>query len=152
MHLPPAARFILPGNTLAGVPPHQDLSYNRHLSSFITVWVPMVPVDDSCGGIAVYEGSGFLPEQQVAHATSDFWLDPLVTDGFTEIHWNMAPGDVLVLNSRIIHRSLPNLSDRIRLSVDYRFFGEGTSSTKHFLDLRTWDLVAPAGSGLNENL
>jgi ectoine hydroxylase-related dioxygenase (phytanoyl-CoA dioxygenase family) len=33
----------------------------------------------------------------------------------------MEPGDVLMFNELVLHRSLPNVSDRVRWSVDIRF-------------------------------
>jgi hypothetical protein len=50
MHMPPTARFVLPGNVYAGVPPHQDISYNKHMTDFITVWVPLVDIDEEGAG------------------------------------------------------------------------------------------------------
>jgi ectoine hydroxylase-related dioxygenase (phytanoyl-CoA dioxygenase family) len=152
MHMPPAARFVLPGNRHAGVPPHQDISYNRHLSAFLTCWVPLVSIDDQCGGVAVYDGSGFEPERPVREDAGAFWLEPLATEGFREVRPRMEPGDVLMLNSTVIHRSVPNRSDQTRFSIDFRFFGDADTSTKHFLDLRTWRVVAPQGDEQHENL
>ena len=53
VHMPPTARFVLPGNVKAAVPAHQDISYNKHLGPFCVVWVPLVEIDRSCGGMAV---------------------------------------------------------------------------------------------------
>jgi len=38
---------------------------------------------------------------------------------------------------------MPNSSDRMRLSCDFRFFGEQSHSTKHYLDIATNTVVAP---------
>ena len=63
MHMPPMARFILPSNSEAGVPPHQDASYNDHMGGFVTVWIPLVEIDEECGGVTIYEsrGDGVIP-------------------------------------------------------------------------------------------
>ena len=55
LHMPPTSRYVLPGNKHAGVPAHQDVSYNPHMTDFVTVWVPFVPIDEKCGGVMVYE-------------------------------------------------------------------------------------------------
>ena len=73
MHMPPTARFILPGNSAAAVPPHQDVSYNHHLTDFITAWVPFHPIDEESGGVAVFSGSQAVPR---------FWIPPSGIFGF----------------------------------------------------------------------
>jgi len=143
MHMPPTARFVLPGNLHAAVPAHQDLSYNRHLTDFITVWVPLVPIDAACGGVAVYEGSGGAPEAPTDPQRDRFWLKGIPVEGYRPVHCEMAVGDVLLLNRRIIHASMPNRSDRTRLSIDFRFFGARDRSHKHHLDMQTWTVIAP---------
>jgi len=144
MHMPPTARFVLPGNLHAAVPAHQDLSYNRHLSDFITVWVPLVPIDGACGGVVVYEGSGGAPETPTDSERDRFWLKGIPVEGYRPVHCEMAVGDVLLLNRHIIHASMPNRSDRTRLSIDFRFFGARDRSHKHHLDIQTWTVIAPA--------
>ena len=54
------------------------------------------------------------------------------------------PGDLVVMSKRTLHESMPNLSDRLRLSCDFRFFGEQSRSTKHYLDISADKVVAPA--------
>ena len=54
-------------------------------------------------------------------------------------------GDAIVFHSQTLHRSLPNRTDRIRLSVDYRFQREGEALTEgcllpHF-GRETWDEI-----------
>lgn len=143
MHMPPMARFVEPGNGMAAVPPHQDVSYNRHMSDFITVWIPFVPINAACGGVAVFEGSQRQPEM-LDDLSRDVWLKPVATDGLRRVECQpMEPGDILLLNQWIIHESMPNRSAGPRLSVDLRFFGETTSSTKHCLDCQTWTVSAP---------
>ncbi|MDE1145422.1 MAG: phytanoyl-CoA dioxygenase family protein [Azospirillaceae bacterium] len=145
MHMPPTARFVDPGHAPAAVPPHQDVSYNHHLSDFLTCWVPLVDIDADCGGVAVYEGT-----QSTTELLNDFsrelWLRPVDADPATRVVCQpMRPGDVLLLNRWIVHESVPNRSSRTRLSIDFRFFGAGSHSTKHHLDCQTWTVIAPKG-------
>lgn len=150
MHMPPTARFVLPGNRHAGVPAHQDVSYNRHMSEFVTMWVPLVPIDHERGGVAVYEGSGEPIERlsdddaPLEQPAQKFWLRGVDVEGSRKIHEPMQPGDALLLNRWIVHESMPNLSDIIRYSVDYRFFPSRVTSTKHVLDMQTWTVHEPA--------
>jgi ectoine hydroxylase-related dioxygenase (phytanoyl-CoA dioxygenase family) len=143
MHMPPTSRYVLPGNIYAGVPPHQDISYNKHLSDFVTIWVPFVDIDDECGGVTIFQGSGNAREFIVDQITSKFWLDGVPTDGLKAFKCYMKPGDILALNKFIIHGSSPNNSNRTRISTDFRFFGVGASSSKHYLDMVSKVLVEP---------
>jgi ectoine hydroxylase-related dioxygenase (phytanoyl-CoA dioxygenase family) len=144
MHMPPTARFVLPGNDRAGVPAHQDISYNHHLPEFFTVWVPLVEIDEACGGMSVFEGSQNGPEM-LSEYTHDQWLKPVTTAGFKRrVCAPMSPGDIIIFNKWIIHESMLNRSTRSRLSVDHRFFGPGGVSRKHALDMQTWRVLQPA--------
>lgn len=136
LHMPPVARFILPYNHFAIVPPHQDISYNKHMSDFVTVWVPLVDVDEKCGGVAVYQGSGNEPEIPTTQTKNQFWLQSVPFDRFSRISCQMNAGDVLFLNKWIIHESMPNYADHTRISIDFRFFGYQDKSSKPFLDLQ----------------
>jgi ectoine hydroxylase-related dioxygenase (phytanoyl-CoA dioxygenase family) len=143
MHMPPTSRFVLPGNTYAGVPAHQDISYNRHMSDFVTVWVPFVDIDEACGGVKVYRGSGANVERLAREEKDQFWLKGAPTDGFDPVHCVMQVGDVLLLSRWIVHESMPNRSGRTRISTDFRFFAERERSTKHYLDMQQWKVFAP---------
>ncbi len=146
LHMPPMARMVTPENKAAAVPLHQDMSYNEHLFDFLTLWVPLVPIDEACGGIAVYPGSHrLLPNPPLGPAVANDWrpaLDPPA--GLERVM--LAPlrlGDVVVLHPKVMHESMPNRSDHVRLSCDYRFFGDGSTSSKHYLDLAEDRLVEP---------
>lgn len=112
-HWPPMARCVLPGNDKAMWPPHVDTQYNGHIvGDFLTVWMPLVPIDDACGGLSIDRKD-------------------LI---------DLVPGDGVILSNSCVHASSPNRSDRPRLNCDFRFFGEGATSTKHYLDMAT-DIV-----------
>jgi hypothetical protein len=146
VHMPPTARFVLPGNVKAAVPAHQDITYNKHLGPFCVVWVPLVEIDGSCGGMAVFprtQGRGELYRGATV-APSDGWLSPIDTSGFERVELQpLSPGDVVVMSNETVHESMPNRSPRIRLSVDFRFFGDNSNSSKHYLDLAERRVVAP---------
>ena len=145
MHVPPAARFVLPGNMRAGVPPHQDFRYNEHLPTpFLTIWVPFVDIDESCGGVVIYEGAD-RDALGVPRADGP-WLGGVATDRFEPRRLELARGDVLVLDDHKLHGSAPNSSSRIRISADYRFFDGARRSRKHALDLDSMVVTPPAES------
>ena len=142
LHMPPTARFVLPGNKHAAVPAHQDISYNKHMSDFVTLWVPLTTIDDACGGVAVFEGSG-QPIERLDSFDQKFWLKGVATDGLRRAHCTMQPGDVLLLNKWIVHESVPNTSSRVRYSIDFRFFSGREQSSKHLLDMQQWRVIEP---------
>lgn len=143
MHMPPTARFVLPGNTQAAVPPHQDISYNRHMSNFVTVWVPLIEITEKCGGVIVFPGNNVEEVSQTGNTGSSFWQDAVPTNEMESVHCLMKEGSILALNKYTIHKSATNLSHDIRISIDFRFFGKGDSSAKHFLDLKTLKVCGP---------
>ena len=147
VHMPPTARFLLPGNAKAAVPAHQDVSYNKHLGPFCVVWVPLVEIDQACGGMAVYprtQGRGELFAGDKV-APVDGWIPGIEVAGFTRVElFPLAPGDVVVMGNETVHESMPNRSERTRLSVDFRFFGDNSRSSKHYLDLAERRVVVPA--------
>jgi Phytanoyl-CoA dioxygenase (PhyH) len=144
MHMPPMARYILPNNLEAGVPAHQDASYNSHMNGFVTVWMPLVDVDAQCGGVTIYEGrkDGVIPATK--RVQNGVWTEGVSVEGLTPVRCvPMAPGDILMFNPYVVHGSMPNLSNRIRFSIDCRFFGSDAETSKHYLDMTTWSVVAP---------
>lgn len=118
MHLPPAARFVLPGVRQAAIKAHQDVSDNPHLSDFVTLWVPLTKIDDQCGGITVI-------------------------DGQNRIHCRMEAGDALLLSKWIMHESMPNVSGRVCYSLDFQFFTGRDLSSKRLLDMQNWRVIEP---------
>jgi hypothetical protein len=120
-------RFQPPGRP--GYPPqttgaHQDYVYNQGSPDMITVWVPLGQIDQRMGGLEVVPRShlggvyGFQ-EQPVAGAVTytianeppaSKWLSPTYGEG-----------DCIVFHSLTLHRSSPNLSTGLRLSVDCRY-------------------------------
>lgn len=144
LHMPPMARFVLPGNEYSPVPAHQDIVYNKHMSDFITVWIPLVSIDDKCGGVRVYKDTGSADKKiELATEEENFWYKGLPVDSYESEHCEMQEGDILVLNKYVIHASEPNRSDKTRYSLDCRLFNEKVTSSKHHLDLNTMEVIAP---------
>ena len=143
MHMPPMARFVYPGNSSAGVPAHQDISYNPHMSDFITLWVPLVDIDPECGGVTVYPGSDNA-QMNTKNMNHGIWFEDIDVSGYEPVDCApMAAGDVLIFNRFLAHKSMANVSNRIRFSLDLRFFTDRDHSDKHYLDMTTWKVIAP---------
>ena len=146
MHMLPSARYVLPGNGHAGVPAHRDMGYNGHLTDFVTVWVPLVEIDDACGGVRVFEDSAEdapRSDEPPRMLDNGLWLAGVETGAYQARDSKFSPGDALFLDKNVVHESRPNTSTRTRYSIDFRFFGENATTTKHYLDMQEWKVVAP---------
>ncbi|MBP2471933.1 ectoine hydroxylase-related dioxygenase (phytanoyl-CoA dioxygenase family) [Crossiella equi] len=103
---------------------HQDAfnceEWEEADSRILTFWVPLVPVDTTSGCLCVVPGShhrGLLPQH-----TDEFGITGLAEE--TELDGlpvPMEPGDALLFNELVLHRSLDNTSDRVRWSIDIRY-------------------------------
>ena len=121
-------RYTMPDDTKHGSPPHQDHFYIRHTPDFRTMWIPLMDVDRTVGGLVVAKGSHRRGLQE--HRELDVYSYVLkgrkqkgvVQESIPEpsLTTSYAPGDVLVFHSHMLHWALPNRSDRIRLSIDVR--------------------------------
>jgi hypothetical protein len=111
-------RIDLPKEGTFDEPWHQDYS-SSCLRSF-HAWVPMRRVDAHFGSVRVVPGThkgGFVPHDLTnpRHPV----LPPSVYEGKESIVVEAEPGDVLVFNSLMYHRSAANHSDRIKFIIGY---------------------------------
>ncbi len=143
VHAYPSPRFVLPSNNLAAVPRHRDRQYNDHLSRFVTVWVPIDCFFRERGGVLLYPKSHTDRAEGTRRRADGLWFEPVSTRGRAGVQEDVAPGDVLLLHEGVVHESVPNTSDGTRLSIDFRVFGAGDTSTKHHVALDTMILHAP---------
>jgi len=125
-----------------GVGAHQDgdpkLGYRA--KSFYTGWIPLMRIDESVGGLAVVPGShrmGVLQSAGTVASSSGrrggvYGLDAAALDWVTV---DYEPGSAVIFACLTAHRGLPNRSDRIRLSCDFRYqpAGETASWLAHTL-------------------
>jgi hypothetical protein len=136
VHYPPMVRFKMadaPGSIL---PAHQDFTYNRHLSDFITVWVPLVDIDDEVGGLILYDGSHL--DGSVEHAPNGPWAHGLPKPAqlpYARHAAHMKVGDALLFPPQLIHESAPHRSaTRLRYSIDFRVFVAPEDTAKSYFD------------------
>ena len=92
-------------------------------------------IDAALGGLAVAPGShrlgllrsaGAAPSSGAGMTAAGYGLDPAT---LSWVSADFGPGSTVVFHCRTAHRGLPNHSDRIRLSCDYRYQPAGDSST-----------------------
>ncbi len=136
-HYPPMMRFKIAGAKQSIVPIHQDGAYNRHLSDFVTMWIPAVNIENATGGVIVYEGSHVEPMAE--HRAAGPWANRAIVSPlrYPARHVTMRAGDALAFPPTLLHESAPHEAAEIRYNIDLRVFPRGASSEKPFLDPRT---------------
>lgn len=102
-------------------PQHQDYPHVQGSRRLITCWVPIGDCDADMGGLAVAAGTnrlGVLPIEPSMGAGG------MSVPGDYTGSWASSPfaaGDVLLFSCLTVHRGVPNRSDRMRISVDFRY-------------------------------
>ena len=117
----------------------------------MTAWVPLGDVPLTHGPLAVLAGSsaaGLLrhyPNDEIGLEGGAGHHGVLVAEleeaGCVWRSADFQAGDVLLFNSLCIHSALPNLSQEIRLSADYRFSGVSKEVAKDSLLPHLWGLT-----------
>jgi 1-deoxypentalenic acid 11beta-hydroxylase len=125
----PNIRYSLPDHASYVTPAHQDRFFIRGTTSFCTLWIPLMDLDESMGGLVVAAGSHkrglrdhveredvysyvFKGRRQKGVSLAEIDEPRLTAD--------YHPGDALLFHNLTLHWALPNRSDRIRLSIDTR--------------------------------
>lgn len=120
-----ANSLLKPAARGAPILPHQDTAYNyRPLTLPFTVWIPFEEVTEESGAIFYLPGSHHLGNFE--HETADRvrWVPDSELARHGEPRWRTyagKPGSIGLHDSRIVHGSHPNHSDRDRLALSLRF-------------------------------
>ena len=114
-------RAIFPRREAYTTPPHQDFIPIQGTESTYTAWIPLSALPADMGGVQIAAGS---------HLGGIYDFRPALGAGGIEITrsfdgtWRGGPfaqGDVLFFHSLAVHRGVPNVSERLRMSFDARF-------------------------------
>lgn len=135
IHYPPMLRFKMADAAGSILPMHQDAPYNAHLKEFITVWVPLVNIDDQVGGLILVEGTQQMGP--LSHDAGSYWNHGLRADfsKCNHIQPRLVLGDALIFPSHFVHGSAPHIDKKIvRYSIDFRIFRHANESTKSYYD------------------
>ncbi|MFI6321639.1 phytanoyl-CoA dioxygenase family protein [Nonomuraea sp. NPDC050556] len=105
---------------------HQDAYYYKGWrpshSPLLSVWVPLVPVDEHRACMQYVTGShkhGWIERTRLNNGEYGTAADPAAGNAiFTA---RMRPGDAVIFADTTVHRSTPNLSERVRWSIDIRY-------------------------------
>ena len=120
----------LPGEGQTSLPWHQDCVYYGPRSydvPILSLWLPLVDVDERNGCIRVIPGShawGVLPVHKVEGVRALVPDEDVEARGHPVEVW-MKPGDVLAFGARTFHSSGINTSEGVRWSIDLRYSETG---------------------------
>lgn len=110
-------RTYPPGGSITG--PHQDGFTSPGILGYKPLWMPITNCEREVGGLAVAVGQcncGYL--HNVAERPSKIPAGLIPEDAWATTDY--FPGDVLVLNPYAPHCSMPNTSNRLRVTIDTR--------------------------------
>ncbi|RRA49628.1 phytanoyl-CoA dioxygenase family protein [Acidipila sp. EB88] len=122
VHPKPIARLIFPNCERLVVRPHQDYEFMGGDPEFYTAWIALHDCPVEAGPLRILAGSHrfgiqyhehgnlHVPEIPAERAAGDTWVGGQVN-----------AGDVLIFHSLTVHAASPNLSQKLRLSLDCRF-------------------------------
>ncbi len=139
-------RIFFPESDALTTAPHQDYPYVQGTTEVFTLWTPLGDCPAALGALQVAEGSHLAGVREFKisqHAATALEVaDPL------EGAWrggDFAAGDVVVFHSLTVHRGSPNLTNRLRLSADFRFQRASDpitpASCKPFVTALSWEEI-----------
>ncbi|AWT60619.1 MAG: 1-deoxypentalenic acid 11-beta-hydroxylase [Candidatus Moanabacter tarae] len=114
-------RTIFPSFEAYTTPPHQDFIPIQGTPDTYTAWIPLSDLPPEMGGLQIASGShrkGVYDFKPAMGAGGLEVTDPLdgtwVTNPFSQ-------GDVLFFHSMVVHKGVPNRSNKLRMSIDARY-------------------------------
>ena len=122
VHPKPIGRLIFPQCERLVTHAHQDYEFMGGDPECFTVWIPLHDCPMDAGPLRILEGSHRFGAQN--HERENLHVPEIpdraaLGDGWVGGHVNA--GDVLMFHSLTVHAAGPNMSDRLRLSLDCRF-------------------------------
>ena len=89
----------------------------------VNVWAPLVPAREENGCMQFVPGThrlGVVPHEQRKHYLEirEDHLQPRLGDA---VSIELDPGDVVLFHNLLFHSGLPNRSDQVRWSLDWRY-------------------------------
>jgi ectoine hydroxylase-related dioxygenase (phytanoyl-CoA dioxygenase family) len=126
VHPKPIGRLIFPNCDRLVTHAHQDYEFMGGDPEFFTVWIPLHDCPVDVGPLRILEGShrfGIQSHQRESLHVPEIPAGAAIGDGWVGGHVNA--GDVLIFHSLTVHAASPNLSKRLRISLDCRFQDSG---------------------------
>ena len=120
-------------------PGHQDYYFFRPVQ-FCTAWIALMDIDESIDGwpgqnsnqegLLWWQGKEYLVWRSPAQASESVVARHLKTGNADRV-WlrsDYRMGDVLIFHPLTMHAGIPNASDQVRLSADFRCQRQGTQT------------------------
>ncbi|MBA6414292.1 phytanoyl-CoA dioxygenase family protein [Parahaliea sp. F7430] len=141
-------RLVFPDNVEWSTPPHQDYPNNQGTRDLLASWLPLGDCPIELGPLAILKGSQQLGLLPLTFSLGAGHRQCVLDERHEELEWHsadFAAGDLLIFHSLTVHRALPNLSNRMRLSVDFRYQREHEALTEQSLlphfNRESWDSI-----------
>ena len=102
-------------------PAHQDNFVNGGALETFTVWIPLSDCPEEMGGLQLLRespGMGLLPARSDA-STGTLEITCPLPDRWMSADFHF--GDALIFHSLAVHQAARNVSNRLRISIDFRF-------------------------------
>jgi ectoine hydroxylase-related dioxygenase (phytanoyl-CoA dioxygenase family) len=122
VHPKPIGRLIFPNTERLRVHAHQDYRFMNGDPECYTVWIPLHDCPTDVGPLQILEGSHHFGFQN--HIDENLHVPEIPSGAEMGDAWaggNINAGDVLIFHSLTVHAAAPNLSRRMRISLDCRF-------------------------------
>ena len=122
VHPKPIGRLIFPNTERLRVHAHQDYRFMNGDPECFTVWIPLHDCPLGVGPLQILEGSHHFGFQ--SHIDENLHVPEIPAGAEMGDEWvggNINAGDVLIFHSLTVHAAAPNVSDRMRISLDCRF-------------------------------
>ena len=130
-------------------PGHQDYYFFRPVE-FCTVWIPLMDIDETVGGLAIgkgskqeglhevwWKGKEYLGVAESLEQSNAWRADGGVVvagtvesgnQGRTWLRSDFQMGDALFFHPLMMHAGIANDSDKVRISADFRYQRQGTQT------------------------
>jgi hypothetical protein len=122
VHPKPIGRLIFPNCERLVTHAHQDYEFMGGDTEFFTVWIPLHDCPIEVGPLKILEGSHRFGIQK--HERENLHVPEIPIEEAAGSEWvggHVHAGDVLLFHSLTVHAASPNLSERLRVSLDCRF-------------------------------
>jgi hypothetical protein len=103
-------------------PIHQDYRFIQGCIDTLTTWLPLSDAPPEIGGLRVFAGSPRLGVLPVKASDGPGMMRAEADEDHPE--WRTTtyrPGDVLLFSSLTVHGAMPNKTNQLRLSADFRY-------------------------------
>lgn len=149
-HLMRICRITPPTSHAGTTPAHQDYRLIQGCADTLTTWIPLADVPPEAGGLQILQGSHKfgVASVEAVDAPGGVAADVPAEDP----RWrstSYTAGDVLMFPSLTMHGGLPNTSDKLRLSADFRYQPvnapvsdyDGSFKPHHFPRVPDWPTI-----------